>query len=227
MENFKKLNSAEKKSLLKEIYDRNLVLHFKFENSQVYKAKLVRAKKSSALSVRRPSQLSIRFHQKLATVIIAIEQERYFLVSSASLDLQSVNFGTESAIYHLQRRKLRRMPVPGVYPASLMIKKIGGNLSFLKAVIIDISDLGLRVGLNSEVPLIKVGLEVIGTLRLGTRRGIEIKARVRHLTHHSRSSLKQIFGLEIIEMSDYSQSLYKNQLLELQRDIFTIFLGKN
>ncbi len=225
MENFKKLTSAEKKHLMEEVHERNLTLFFKFENSQVYKAKMLRGKKSDLLTVRRPTNFASNFHRKMATVIIAIEQERYFLVSPALVDAQSVQFNTDGAIFHLHRRKLRRTQVPGVYPASLMIKKIHDSLSFLKGVVMDISDEGLRVGLNSEAPLIKPGWEIMGTLRLGNRRGIEIKCRVRHHSFHPRSAFKQIFGLEIIEMSEYSKTLYKNQLLDFQRDIFVIFMG--
>ena len=225
MENFKKLNSTEKRELLEEIHNRNLTLHFKFEDSSVYKAKLLRSTQGDELRVKRPTQLPGRFHRKIATVIIAIDQERYFLVSSALVDMGSVQFSGEGAVYHLQRRKLRRTAVPGVYPASLMIKKVNGSLAFLKGVLLDISDEGIKIGLNSEIPAIKAGWEIVGTLRLGTRRGIEIKGKVRHQSHHPRASLKQVFGLEMTEMSEYSKSLYKNQLLDFQRDIFIIFMG--
>lgn len=225
MEHFKKLNSTEKRELLDEVHSRNLTLHFKFEDSSVYKAKLLKGPKGEDLKVKRPTQLPGRFHRKVATVIIAIDQERYFLVSSALVDMASVQFSSDGAIYHLQRRKLRRTAVPGVYPASLMIKKVNGTLSFLKGVLLDISDAGLKVGLNSELPAIKTGWEIVGTLRLGTRRGIEIKGKVRHQSSHPRASLKQVFGLEMIEMSEYAKTQFKNQLLDFQRDIFIIFMG--
>lgn len=227
LENFKKLSISERRDLLDEVFDRNITVSFKFEDSIVYKVKLTRAKKTNILSAKRPSNLPGSLHQKLVTVIIPVDQERYFFTSQVQIDSQHVHMSAESEIFHLHRRRTRRTVVPSVYPAYFMIKKVHGSLSFLKAVILDISDDGMKVALNSEVPVLRAGLEVVGTLRLGTRRGIEIKTRIRHHKSFPKAAMKQVFGLQIEDMSDYSRSMFANQLLDFQRDLFTIFMNKS
>ncbi|MEK6774620.1 MAG: PilZ domain-containing protein [Bdellovibrionota bacterium] len=226
MENFKKLSVTEKKDLIEEIYEKDLTLHFKFENSTVYKVKLIRGRKSSLLTFRRPANLEGVFHRRMATIIIPIGEERYFFSSKTLIDSKSVHFNMENDFFHLRRRKVRRITIPSVYPVFLMIKKVHGTSSFLKAVVLDLSDGGMKVGLNSKQPLIKINQEIVGTLRIGTRRGIEVRTRVRHHKKEEQASLMQVFGLEITEISDYSKAMYSNQLLDFQRDLFTIFMNK-
>lgn len=227
LKNFKKLTASEKKDLIQEVIEKNITTSFKFENSEVFKVKLVQGKKWNILSAKKPVNISSSYHQKMATIIVPVDQERYFFVSSVQIDSQFVHFGSEIEIYHLHRRSLRRTVVPNIYPAYFMIKKVHGNLSFLKGIILDISDHGMKIALNSEVPQLKAGFEILGTLRLGTRRGIEVKARIRHHKNFPNAAMKQVFGLEIEDMSEYSRSMYRNQLLDFQRDLFTLFMSKN
>ncbi len=227
LKNFKKLTVSEKKDLLKEVIEKNITISFKFADSAVFKVKLMDSKKWSVLSAKKPPSLSGSYHQEMATVIMPVDQERYFFVSRVQVNSQAIHFGSEIEIYHLHRRSMRRTVVPSIYPAYFMIKKVHGSLSFLKGIVIDLSDQGMKIALNSEVPPLKTGFEILGTLRLGTRRGIEVKARIKHHKNFPNSAMKQIFGLEIEDMSEHSRSIYRNQLLDLQRDLFTIFMNKD
>ncbi len=227
LKNFKKLTASEKKDLLKEVSDRNITVSFKFSESTVFKVKFISGKKWNVLSAKKPPNFSGSYHQEMATIIVPVDQERYFFVSRVQIESQFIHFTSEIEIYHLHRRSLRRTTVPSIYPAYFMIKKVHGSLSFLKGIIIDLSDQGMKIALNSEVPPLKSGFEILGTLRLGTRRGIEIKARIKHHKGFPSSAMKQIFGLEIEDMSEHSRSMYRNQLLDLQRDLFTIFMNKD
>ena len=226
LKNFKKLTASEKKDLLKEVLEKNITISFKFTDSPVYKVKFINGKKWSILSAKKPANFSGSYHQEMATIIVPVDQERYFFVSRVQVNSQLIHFSSDIEIYHLHRRSMRRTAVPSIYPAYFMIKKVHGSLSFLKAIVIDVSDQGMKIALNSEVPPLKPGFEILGTLRLGTRRGIEIKARIKHHKNFSNSAMKQVFGLEIEDMSEHSRSIYRNQLLDLQRDLFTIFMSK-
>lgn len=221
---YKKLNQSERKDLFKEVLDKKIQLHFKFQKSPVYRTKLFPTNKNVFLAAKKPANLPPFFHMETATIIIPMDQERYFFTSQVFIEEKMVHFKADTEVFHLHRRKNRRLVIPAQYPAFFMVKRVNDDLSFLKAVIGDISDGGCKLHLNSEFPSISFGQTLLGTVRLGTRRGIELKGAVRHHRNRRSGPYKQSFGIEFVEMSPYSGTLLANQLLDLQRDLFDLFL---
>lgn len=224
IEHFKKLSASEKKDLLEEIRNRSVPLHFKFERSQVFRIKVLPLKKTMFLTAKRPSSLHSLFHMSAATVIIALGHERYFFSAPVIIEENMVHVRCDGDFYYLLRRKSRRFHIPSHYPAHYMVKRIDNTLAFLKATVRDLSEGGLRVSLNSDQPDVQVGSLFAGTLRISDKRGIDVQCIVKHHKKERGGPFKQTFGLEFRNLSEHTKSILSNQIFDLQRDLFLMFV---
>jgi hypothetical protein len=90
----------------------------------------------------------------------------------------------------------------------------------------DFSESGCRVGLNTELPKMQIGDELVGNLRMGDRRTVEVTGTVKHVTRSKTGAILQTVGLEFKFPENHSPAQIKNLFLDLQRELFVEFYGK-
>ncbi|MCB0369190.1 MAG: PilZ domain-containing protein [Bdellovibrionales bacterium] len=220
MDNFKKISEATKEKILQYTLINKTVIVFKYSGSKIIRARIENLNRKYYITCRRPKDLVSLRTKEQATAVIPYQEERYFFKSFLHIEGNSLFFRRDSEMFHLKRRKNKRLKIPTNYPAMLMIKKQNHNLTFLRATIHDFSDLGCKVTLNTESPAFKKGDLIIGTLRIGNKKGVEINAEVKHHFRSKKGKNKQTFGLQFIKLSAYQESYIKSLFLDLQREIF-------
>jgi hypothetical protein len=221
MEIFKKVSEETKEKILQYALINKTQIVFKYSDTRVIKTRIENLSRKYYITCKRPKDLLTLKTKEEAIAVIPYEDERYFFKSFLHIEGNNLLFLRDSEFYHLKRRQNKRLKVPSNYPASFMIKKQNHNLTFLKAVIIDFSDTGCKVSLNTETPIFKKGDEVIGTIRLGNKNGVEVHAEVKHHYRTEKGKFKQTFGVKFVKLSNYQESYIKTLFQELQREIFT------
>lgn len=191
-------------------------LYFKFPNSMVYRTQLFPTYSKRKLSCVRPSSLPEYVSQKKVTMSFMVDQEFYFMSTNIHIDGDTITFNTDVDVQHLVRRRMKRIKLPADAGASLFIKKLNGELSFIKTVLIDVSIQGCRAGFNLELPLISTNDVIEGFLRFGQYQSLNLNAKVLSQRVSFRGGYKQIFGLKFSEFSTYNMNRLKTILLLMQ-----------
>lgn len=222
---FRKLLPEDREIILQKALREKAIFVFKTPQKAV-KAKINNLKRANYISCTCPAELHALRTREDVIVVMVLEGERYFFKSFAFLDEGMLLFKRKVDFYHLVRRKNKRLKIPASFPASLMIKRLNGNLSFLKGIVFDISDTGCQLGLNTEVPKLKLGDELIGNLKMGDRRAVEITGIVKHHVLPKSGAMKQTFGLNFEFPHGHASTLIRNLFLDLQRELFVEFYGK-
>lgn len=221
MEIFKKISDEMKEKILQYAMANKTQVVFKYSDSKVIKARIDNLNRKYYITCKRPKDLLSLKTKEEAIAVVPYEDERYFFRSFLHIEGNYLLFLRDSVFYHLKRRQNKRLKVPANYPASFMIKKQNHNLTFLKAVIIDFSDTGCKVSLNTDTPVFKKGDEIIGTIRMGNKSGVEIHAELKHHYRNEKGKYKQTFGVKFVKLSSYQESYIKTLFQELQREIFS------
>lgn len=222
---FRKILPDDREIVLLKALKEKAVFVFKTPQKAV-KAKIANLKRPNYITCTCPPELLTLRAREDVIVVMVFEGERYFFKSFAFIDEGMLLFKRKVDFYQLVRRKNKRLKIPSAFPASFMIKRLNGNLSFLKGIVFDFSDTGCQAGLNTDVPKIKVGDEVVGNLRMGERRAIEVTAVVKHHFQPKTGNMKQTFGLKFQFPHGHATTLVKNLFLDLQRELFVEFYGK-
>ncbi|MBL7542981.1 MAG: PilZ domain-containing protein [Bdellovibrionaceae bacterium] len=222
---FKKILPEERELLLQKALKEKAFFVFKGTQKAI-KSKINDLKRPNYITCVCPAELmSLRTRQDVIVVMV-LGEERYFFKSFVFADDGFLLFKRKVDFYHLVRRKDKRQRLPNSFPASLMIKRLNGNLSFLKGIVLDFSDKGCRLGLNTEVPKLQVGDDITGNLKMGERRAVEVTGTIKHHVKSKSGALKQTFGLNFQFPHGHASSLVKSLFLDLQRELFVEFYGK-
>lgn len=226
MENiFKKLSVDEREVVLQKALKQKAFFVFKMP-TRIIKTKINTLKKPSYITCSCPSDLHTLRTRHEVVIVLVLDGERYFFKSSAFVAEGFLMFRRKVDFYHLIRRRNKRLKIPNVYPASLMIKRHNDGLAFLKSLIFDFSESGCKVGLNTEIPKIEIGDELVGNLRMGDRRAVEVTGVVKHATRSKSGAIRQTLGLSFEFPQNQSTTQVKNLFLDLQRELFIEFYGK-
>lgn len=220
MEIFKKISEEAKEKVLQYALLNKTQLVFKYSDTKVIRARIDNLNRKYYITCKRPKDLITLKTKEEAIAILPYGEERYFFKSFLHIEGNYLLFRRDSDMYHLKRRQNKRLKIPASFPASLMIKKQNHNLTFLKAVILDFSDTGCKVALNTESPIFKKGDELIGTLRVGNKNGVEVHGELKHHFRSEKGKFKQTFGLKFVKLSSYQESYVKTLFLDLQRELF-------
>ena len=221
MEGMKVLTADQKLRLATEVQIFEASVYFKFLQSPVFKTHaLLSSPGKKIMTCQRPKELAISHSGKTATINFVINSEIYFLVAVIGIDAKKIEFSIDSDVFHLSRRKNRRVRLPKGYEASWMIKRLGGQMAFLRGIMIDISELGCKLALNTDTPLVQVDQEVEGTLKITSRLPIDVHGMVRYHKLHVRKEHKQIFGIQFTHLTDTAQKRIKATVLDLEREFF-------
>lgn len=217
---FRRLTKAEMTRLLKEAHSSTRTVLVKFESSPVFKLKANPVAWGANVSCTKIKALDERFKGKEATCNFILDGEIYFFKAKPVFENKNVHLNLVSDLFHLFRRRNRRLQIPDNFKAQLTTKRINGKLVFLRAPLKDITHLGCKVVLNSEVPKIQSGDVIEGALRIGTRHPLEIKGIVRHKKEIKKDHFDQVFGLEFSETEGSDQNRLMTLILELERELF-------
>ncbi len=226
MENiFKKLSADEREVVLQKALKQKAFFVFKMP-TRIIKSKIITLKKTAYITCVCPSDLHTLRTRHEVIIVLVLEGERYFFKSFAYVAEGFLMFRRKVDFYHLIRRRNKRLKIPQAYPASLMIKRHNSGLAFLKSLMFDFSESGCKVGLNTEVPKIEVGDELVGNLRMGDRRAVEVTGVVKHASRSKSGAIRQTLGLSFEFPQNQSTTQVKNLFLDLQRELFIEFYGK-
>ncbi len=221
---FKKLLPEDRETLLQRAVDEKALFVFK-STQKAIKAKISNLKRPNYICCSRPSDVAMLRTKADVVIVMVLGEERYFFKSFAFVDDDYLFFKRKVDFYQLVRRKNKRFKFPDKFEATLMIKRLNSNLSFLRGIVSDFSDTGCKLSLITSVPEINVGDEVVGNLKMGDKRGLEVSATVRHHEKPKSGTKKQTFGLSFIFPTSHSKNMIKSLFLELQRELFAEFFG--
>ncbi len=219
MEIFKQVTEELKEKILHFALLNKTMIVFKYADSKVIRTHIESLSRKYYITCKRPKELITLRTKEEAMAVLPYAEERYFFKSYLLVEGNYLLFKRDSEFYHLKRRRNRRIKIPSSYLAFLMIKKQNFNLTFLKAVLLDFSESGCKVALNTDTPLFKKGDELIGTLRIGTKNGVEVNAELMHCFRSEKGKFKQTFGLRFIKTSHYQESYLKTLYSELQSEL--------
>lgn len=225
IETFKKILPEDREKILQRALAEGAFFVFKSPQKAI-KAKINNLKRPNYITCLRPADLAMLRTKEDVIVVMVLGDERYFFKSFAFVDDEFLLFKRKVDFFHLVRRKNKRMRFPINFEATLMIKRLNGSLSFLRGIIADFSDTGCRLGLINEVPKIKVGDEIVGNLKMGDKRSIEVTAIVKHHESRKTGATKQTFGLNFVFLSGHAKNMVRSLFLDLQRELFVEFYGK-
>lgn len=220
-DNFKKLSDEHKERILQYSLLNKTQIVFKYSDTKVIRARIDNLNRKYYITCKRPKDLIALKTKEEAIAVLPYEDERYFFKSFLHIEGNYLLFRRDAVMYQLKRRRNKRLKIPSSYPASFMIKKQNHNLTFLKAVIIDFSDSGCKVSLNTETPVFQKGDEVLGSIRIGDKNGVEVHGEVKHHYKSESGKYKQTFGLKFVKLSNYQESYLKTLFLDIQRLIFS------
>ena len=220
MESFKPLRPEEKQRLISQAQAFEASVYFKFPDSAVFKTQALPTGSKRLISCPRPVSLAIHQSNKPVTLNFVLNTEIYFLVTVINIDQKKIHFNIDTDIFHLARRKNRRIKIPHDYEAHWMIKRLGGQMAFLRGILTDISDGGCRVALNTEQPLVMIDQSIEGSLKLGSRLPIEVQGKVVYHKLHVRKEHKQIFGIQYKDLADSVEKKIQSTMLDLERELF-------
>lgn len=222
---FKKLSVDEREVVLQKALKEKAHCVFKMP-SRIIKSRLISLKKPNHLTCTCPANLHTLRTRHEVIVVLVFEGERYFFKSLVYVADGVMMFRRKIDFYHLIRRRDKRLKMPQAYSANLMIKRWNDGLAFLRSIIFDFSESGCRVGLNTEVPKIEVGDELVGNLRMGERRAVEVTGTVKHASRSKTGAIRQTLGVKFQFPQKQSTTAVKNLFLDLQRELFVEFYGK-
>lgn len=217
---FVALKAEDKDKILIQMQAFESQIFFKFPGSEVYKVKALPSGSKKNLICKRPTDLPMSLSKKPVTLNFVINAEVYFMNSVILVDHNRIHFSLEGDILHLARRKDRRLKLPEDYDATFMIKRIGGQMSFVRAQLLDISTEGCKLGMNSAVPDVAADYMIEGRLRVLKKDAIEIQGTVRHKKSPKSGTWKQVFGVKFVGLNQVTNLKLKTLINELQREIF-------
>jgi hypothetical protein len=225
IEIFRKLLPEDREKVLQKGLQDGAQFVFKSPQKAV-RVKLNNLKRPNYITCNRPAEVASLRTKEDVIVVMVLDDERYFFMSFAFVDDGFLFFKRKVDFFHLVRRKNKRLKFPANFEAILMIKKLNGNLSFLRGIVSDFSDTGCRLGLITELPKIGIGDQIVGNLKMGDKRSIEITAVVKHHEKSRAGATKQTFGLNFVFPTSHAKNMVKSLFLDLQRELFVEFYGK-
>lgn len=217
---FKVLKPAAKRKILTQVQALGSSVYFKFPQSIVYKTKAHLVIPDTIISCPKPSTLPLIRTKRKVTMNFVINSEVYFMVTDLTADAKQVYFGLSSDVMLLARRKNSRLKMPEDFDASIIIKRVAGETTIIRASIKDLSSEGCRAAIAGATPVLTQGEVVEGTLRFPEKKPVDIQALIKYQKSHPRSREKQVFGLQFIGLSDFTATKLQALNLDLQREIF-------
>lgn len=220
MSDFKTLKSEAKTKVIVQMRAFEATVYFKFPETDVFRTKPLSLGSGRVLVCRRPAGLPIKFSKGKATLNFVLDSEVYFMSTTATIEHRQVHFSLDPEVLHLARRKNFRLKIPAGYEATLMIKRVGGQISFLRGSLINVSSDGCRLSLNATTPKIPVGEEVTGSLNIEKFPPIEVRGVVKYSRAKTSGGQKQVLGIVFRMLSSSAVSRIQALVLDLQRELF-------
>lgn len=155
-------------------------------------------------------------------VSFSVGSDRYFLMTSLSNiggGYFEVDFSKD--IFHLQRRQSYRIRFPDNHKSTYEIGRLNSQPRTMTGGIWDISTGGVRLLFPHDRPLLTVDDVVEGVLNLGQRQPLSFKGQVRHVKFERDDILRQIVGVEFLEMTTVMENRLFAITMELHRELLT------
>ena len=219
---FKKLSQKEKLKIFNLFEKIPSEIVFKFEGSRVYKTRLIHHDTGIFFICKRISLFSSFFASHEATISFTIQNEKFFFKGKVHERKDKLWMELSGDLFLLQRRKTKRLFIPSSYSNTIRILSINGRKTFLDGRVIDFSHKGSQVELPQQIPQLKSGNQLMVSLRIGHRKGIEFEAIVRHHKNVTRNSMgSQIFGLEFANLDILKEERLQTIFDDIYRELFS------
>lgn len=219
---FKKLSQKEKLKIFNLFEQIPSDVLFKFEESRVYKTKLIHHDTGIFFICKRTSIFSSFFASKEATISFTIQNEKFFFKGKVHERKDKLWIELSGDLFLLQRRKSKRLFIPDNYSNTIRILTINGRKTFLDGRVLDFSHKGSRIELPQQIPQLKSGNQLTVSLRIGHRKGFEFEAQVRHHKNISKNGVgSQIFGLEFVNLDVIIEERLQTIFDDIYRELFS------
>ncbi|MCK6597072.1 MAG: PilZ domain-containing protein [Bdellovibrionaceae bacterium] len=217
---FKKVTLEEREVIWQQACLEKAGVIFQLNQKTMIKSRIEGFYLKSYVACRRPKHYASLKTKSEASSVLTFANENYFFKSLFHIEGDSLLFRKNVDLFYLPRRKNKRLKIPDHLSAMLMIKKQNENLTFLRAEILDFSDSGCKIGLNTDKPSFHKGDLIIGNLKFGHKTGMEIHGELKHHFKNENGRFKQIFGLSFEQLSEAQTTQLRKLFVDLQAEIF-------
>lgn len=218
MSSFAKVTAKGTSELISTLHERRLTVLFKFSDSGVYRLRAAEKGWGQNILAPRPANLGDSRKDQPVTGNFTVNGEVYFFNAKVRIQKKQIHLQLTGELHKLARRRQDRVPVGANVPLHLMTKRVDDRLLFLRGVLQDLSIKGCRVVLNTAQHAVKPGDVIVGVLRFGTRKPINVTGVVRHYKRLTKGRYEQMFGMEFTKCDDLLR--LQAWLTDLQREEF-------
>ena len=120
-------------------------------------------------------------------------------------------------LFQLQRRANARFIMPQGYPAVYILMEHEGKKYFVDCAVKDISAGGLKLEVPITHPDFRTGEVLRGSLRLGSRRAMELEVEVRF---NLKGDKFHTVGAQFLNVDHVMENRLLSLMMDLQRELF-------
>ncbi|MBO9668241.1 MAG: PilZ domain-containing protein [Bdellovibrio sp.] len=224
---FKKVPVSEKKFLFREIAHDKLQISCKGDDDNFFNLIAIQTEKDEDLMCHHTA--NSKEHEKNQSVMVNFQfkTERYFFRTDLSFNSGWAVLKIDGDLFQLQRRENVRVDLPAKYDSAFSLHVHNGQKYFLDAKIRDVSAGGVKIEMVSDIPVLKLGDKVRGTMRLGIRRVMEFEMEVRFAQRREVNGQGvQTAGLQFLNVDKMLENRLLSLMMDLQREIFLKYPDK-
>jgi hypothetical protein len=218
---FKKVPLSEKKFLFREIAHDKLQISCKGEDENFFNLIAIQTEKDEDLMCHHTANSKEYEKNQSVMVNFQFKNERYFFRTDLSFSTGWAVLKIDCDLFQLQRRANARVDLPSKYDSAFSLHHHNGQKYFLDGRILDVSAGGLKIDLVSDIPAMKIGDKIRGTMRLGIRRAMEFDMEVRFAQRREVNGQGvQTAGLQFLNIDKTMENRLLSLMMDLQREIF-------
>lgn len=214
---FKKVPVSEKKFLFRELAHDKIQISVKGDDDSFFNLIAMQTERDEDLLCHHTSNSKMFDKNQSVVVNFMFKNERYFFRTDLVFSTGWAHLRIDGDLFQLQRRANARIDLPQKYDAVFNLMQHNTQKFFIDCKILDVSAGGLRVAMANDIPALKEGDSVRGTMRLGIRRPIEFDLEVRF--SQNKDGI-QIAGMQFKNIDTRMESRLLSLMVDLQREIF-------
>lgn len=220
---FKKVALSQRKTIFRDLAKQNAQVLVK-ANDQIFHLLAKQTEKDEVLLCHHTQDSKVIEGHHKVMVQFVYEENRYFLQTELKVESGWVVVSTNQDLFQLQRRANARVDIPEGYVAEFTITAFESKAYFQAAHLKDISAGGFRAEIQGEFPDLKVGDQLKGMLKLGSRRSLELQIEIRFVMKNEKQN--QILGAQILNVDVGMESRLLMLMMDLQREFYLKYSGE-
>lgn len=224
---FKKVPMSEKKFLFREIAHDKLQISLKGDSDEMFNLIAIQTEKDEELLCHHTSNSKDFEKNQPVVVNFQFKGERYFFQTELSFSTGWAVLKINGDLFQLQRRANARADIPDKYDAAFILFAVEGQKFFIDCKIKDVSAGGLKIEMATDMPVLKIGDKVRGSMRLGSRRPMEFDLEVRFAQVARDGGSRQTAGLQFLNVDRILEARLLILMMDLQRELFIKYPSKN